>query len=297
VGLDNGSFMIFDWSTNTALFAFPWIPITIFYLYTFPNMKLLPGGLVAASSVTSSFNIWDVTTGQVKFSLPSYFFSIEMLSNSNWISSSWDFYLRIWNSQTGQLIYQVNTGANQLVLKQTADPNLVASGCWDTNIYIWDINTLNRVYTLVGHVSRVSLLEVLPSGLLLSATLDSGNQTLRLWNMTLNSSLSSITNPDAWICRFKVIGSNQLVVAYQANYVRFFNITSDNALIFASQVTTSEVVNGLALTSGGILLLALRWGSLLFMNPNTSTFVQALLPTSSSVGILNLDIMGTIFAV
>jgi WD40 repeat protein len=289
LGMSDNSLKIWDWSTNTVLWNLNWFSKGTTYIH-YNEMKFLSNGLLVASYSSSTMNVWNVTTGQVRFSLSGSVYALEQLSNGNLISSGTDNYFRIWNAQTGQLVYQLLDASTHFSLKQTLTPNLLASGCLDRNIYIWDISSLRKVFTLSGHVDQVYFLDLIPTGLLISGSLD---YTVKLWNMTQTSSpLSSIIFPNAINC-LKVVSKSQLVVGLTANYIQFVNINASNVLSLGIKVNliANTYVYDMRVTMENILLLSQVDGSVFFLNLNTSTFKQALLP-STSVAAFSLDLIG-----
>jgi WD40 repeat protein len=290
--MSDNTLKIWDWSSNTVLFTLNWTPNSNSYAYS--CVKFLSNGLLVAPYNNTVINVWNVMTGQVQFSLTGSVFGLEQLSNSNLMSSGSDNFLRIWNSNTGKLILQLNTGAWHFRIRQTLIPNLVATSCYDKNIYIWDINTLNQVNKLVGHSNQVYFLDLTSSGLLLSNAINSDN-SVKLWNVSITSPLNSFTCPTRITC-MKVLSDRQLVVGFQANYLQFINISSSNVLSLASQVNliTNSQLYDMKLTSQNILILSQLDGTVLFMNTNTTTYLQALTPNLTAVT-YNFDIIGRLF--
>jgi WD40 repeat protein len=298
VGLSDNTLKLWDWSTNTFLLNLNWLPQKMPNVAgsTWPgtNIKFLANGLVAAPYNSTTVNIWDVTTsggGQVKFSLNHTVFGLEQLSNSNLASCGTDWFIKIWSTITGALLYQTKTADHHYALKQTNIPSYLASACSDENVYIWDINTLNKAYRLSGHSDQVYLLDLTPQGLLLSGSLDN---TVKLWNVTRTIFLSSAYIGVSPTC-MKVVSSNQLVVGFQFNYIKIINISSANVLTVASQVNlvTNSPVDSMRLTFENILLLGQEDGNFFFMNMNTTTFMQGLRPPySSSVEPFDFDLIG-----
>jgi WD40 repeat protein len=258
------------------------------------NIKFLAnGGLLVAPSDYWTISVWNVTTGQAKFTLTSSFLSAEELSNSNLLISSQDRYLRIYNVTTGRLVYQVYAYDQQFSLKQTSIPNLVASAGMDYNVHVWDINTLNQVYKLTGHTGGVCYLDSTSSGFLLSGANDN---LVKLWNVTVTTALSSTPQLSGTIMCVKMVASNQLAVGLYPKSIQFINISSSNVLIMGSQVSliTDTNVFDMHLTMENILAISQRDGSVFFLNLNTSTFVQSLTPVVSAFA-YDLDLIGSCF--
>jgi WD40 repeat protein len=295
--MSDNTLKIWDWSTNTVLLNLTWLPSPWSFMHG--SFKFLPNDLLVAPFNSSTSNAYDWKTGQVKFSLNGRIMALEQLSNGNLMGACVDNYIRIWNSQNGQLINQINTGVRYYSLRQTNIPNLVAAGGGGYfNVSIFDINTLQIVRTLSGNQNLIMFLEMTPSGLLVGVSGTYYN-SLKLWNVTTGATLGSIvfgttTGPTSPTC-LKIVSNQQLVVAFMTNSIQFVNITSANALISVQTVNlvTNSLVWDMRLTMEDILLLAQSDGSVFFMNINTKSFVQALSPLSNaSVVPYNLDLIG-----
>jgi WD40 repeat protein len=293
--MSDNTLKIWDWSSNTILFSLNWYPNQAFI---HSQVKFLSNGLLVAPFSGTTSNAYDPTTGQVRYSLinSGSVIALEQLSNGNLISSSDDNYLRIWNSTSGQLLFQLNTGRfMHYALKQTSTSNLVASACSDNNVYLWDVNTLQQVDILTGLPDTVYFLDQMTNGLLIAGS-GWSSVAIRLWNMTTGITFSSLSFSTVITC-MKLISSNQLVLGFETNYIKIFNIssTTTNELILAQTVNlvTNSQVNDMRLTMENILLIAQKDGSVFFFNIDSKTFVQALTPVSSSVNVFAFDLIGS----
>jgi WD40 repeat protein len=292
VGMSDNTLKIWDWSSSdTFLLSLNWAPSSS---YIHSQVKFLLNGLLVAPFNSTASNVYNITTGQVKFSLTGSLYAAEEMMNGNLLTSSTDQFFRIWNATSGRLLFQKNTGSLHYVLKQTNVANLIASACVDNKVYIWDTSTLTQVKTLTGLPDSAYSLDVTASGLLLGGCASLG-KAIYLWNITTGNSLSSLTFSDSITC-MKLVSDNQLVVGFAKNYIQFINISSSNSLSLAFQVSlvTNSQVNDMRLTMENILVLIQADGLVFFMNLNTTTpnFVQAFMPFSSSVTPYNLDLIG-----
>jgi WD40 repeat protein len=294
LGMSGNTLNVWDWSSNQILLTLNWSPQTMpsAAAYAYTSVKFLANGLLAAPTASFKVNIWNVTSGQVKLSLSHQgVYALEQLNNSNLVSVGSNRLIKIWSTITGQLIYQALTPSYQYALKQTNIANYLASASKDHNVYIFDTNSLTTLYTLSGHGDEVYLLDLTPSGLLLSGSYD---YTVKLWNVTNSNPLSSATFSYRPAC-LKVVSSNQLVVGFPTTYIKIVNISSANVLTIVSQVNliTNSQVNDMRLTIENILLLDQSDGYVFFLDTNTFTFQQALLPdTSGAAAHWSLDLIG-----
>jgi WD40 repeat protein len=283
MGMSDNKLRVWNWANNSTLLTLPGT-------FSPPTMvEFLSNGLLAAAATSSNTTLWNITTG-TGLTLNAQNYALEGLSNGNLATTGSSNFIQIWNPLTGVLIYQVNVGKTQFALKQTSTANLLASGSNDNKIYLWDIYTLTLVSTLSGHAGIVNRLDLTPSGLLVSASADN---TVKLWNITQTTALSSVSLP-ATITALKVASPTQLVVGLNAAYVRLVN-NNNNVLTLGAQVNLpnpSTTVQDLKVTSQSVVLVGNADGSVAFMNLNTSSFNQSLIPVNSSVKPNTFDIIG-----
>jgi len=104
------------------------------------------------------------------------------LSNGNLASGSWDTTVRIWNPNTGSLIYILWPSSSVTSLVKLPNGNL-ASGSIDGTVKIWNPNTGSLIYTLTGHTRQIWQLASLPNGNL--ASIDNlyslTNYSIKIW--------------------------------------------------------------------------------------------------------------------
>jgi WD40 repeat protein len=299
VSLSDQTLKLWDWSTNTVLLNLTWLT----GISSGSFFKILQNGLLVVPNNSSTSKAYDLKSAEVKFLLNGAVRALEQLSNGNLLTATTDNYLRIWNSQTGQLIYQLSKpSVTYFSLRQTSIPNLVAAGSNGGSIVqLMVINTLSVVKTLIGDSNSFMFLENTPSGLLVGASGVAYNG-LKLWNVNTGVTLGSIvfgtTVGTTTITCLKVVSNQQLVVSFQTNSIQFVNITAENNLTSVQTVNliTSSQVYDMRLTMEDILLLAQADGSVFFMDINTKSFLQALSPVSStSVAPINIDLIGLFY--
>jgi WD40 repeat protein len=76
------------------------------------------------------------------------------------------------------------------------DGTLVASGGWDSNENLWDVQTRKQVALLMLHTYMVTSVAFSPDGTLLASA--SGDRTVRLWDATQKESIGVLRDAD-WI--------------------------------------------------------------------------------------------------
>jgi WD40 repeat protein len=163
-------------------------------------------------------------------------------------------------------------------LKQTSVNNYLAGGGSDGNIYLWDTSTYVLVATLIGHTNKVFLLDITPSGLLLSASYD---LSVRIWNLLTSTYLSFVNNAVQSTSnqQMRVVSDTQVVIGGYYQKIQFITISSSSALSFGTFITTPTCcIDDFRLTSQNILVVTIPDHSVYFYNLNNSALLDTKTP-------------------
>ena len=108
------------------------------------------------------------------------------------ISASWDYTLKIWDTQTGREVRTL-TGHTGWVRSVAIAPDgkTVISASWDYTLKIWDTQTGRQVRTLTGHSDWVEAVAIAPDGL--TAISASWDYTLKIWDIETGKEVSTLT--------------------------------------------------------------------------------------------------------
>ncbi|ANB12817.1 Cdh1p [Sugiyamaella lignohabitans] len=108
--------------------------------------------------------------------------------------------IRFWNTQTGSLLNEIDTGSQVCNLAWSKNSNEIVSthGFSQNQIMIWKYPSMQQVAALTGHTYRVLYLALSPDGK--TIVTGAGDETLRFWNIfddnrantRLNSSLLDV---------------------------------------------------------------------------------------------------------
>jgi WD40 repeat protein len=98
--------------------------------------------------------------------------------------------IRIRKTKTGQVLRSINNNSEVLSLAFSPDGNLLATGGFNHQIKLWDLTTGKEIYTLTGHLDRVSTVIFSPDGKSLISS--SWDQTIKLWKLTTGKEIASI---------------------------------------------------------------------------------------------------------
>lgn len=98
-------------------------------------------------------------------------------------SGSWDRTIRLWSTETGELLdLFVGHENNVKTITFSPDNQILASGGWDDTVRLWDIGTGEQKKILADHRSAVSSVTFSPAGHILAGGM--ANATILLWDTT-----------------------------------------------------------------------------------------------------------------
>jgi hypothetical protein len=142
----------------------------------------LSGNLLFSGSNDKSIKVWN---------LDSYSNSTTLESHSSWIralvtdkdvlaSASKDVTVKVWDLKLMKLIFTFNAGSEVYCLAMAN--NTVYGGCQDCKIRVWNLNTMQKSYMLIGHEGVVRCLHI-HSNTLFSGASDC---KVKLWDLKTN---------------------------------------------------------------------------------------------------------------
>ena len=93
--------------------------------------------------------------------------------------------LRIWDTQTNNLVLKKDTGSQICNLRFLKDKNEIVTshGFSNNEICLWDLKSLQKKATLLGHSQRVLYLSMSPCGKFIVS--GAGDETLRFWKISM----------------------------------------------------------------------------------------------------------------
>ncbi|KAG4444052.1 hypothetical protein IFR05_000512 [Cadophora sp. M221] len=144
------------------------------------------GNKLASGSDDYTIRVWDITTGQVQYTLKGHLgvvLSVVFSPNKSKLASgSNDCTVRVWDIATGQAKYALEGhlgGVTSVVF--SPDGSKLASGSNDCTIRVWDVTTGQAKHTLKGHSSWVRTVVFSPDGSRLASGSD--DRTVRVWDV------------------------------------------------------------------------------------------------------------------
>jgi WD40 repeat protein len=186
---------------------------------------------VATSSDDRTVKIWNVsssfdwTLNTTYSQHTSRVYALEWLDNDTLSSAGYsDKTIKLWSPTSGQTKRTIQTNQNVWSLKLLNTNIHLAAGLGNGDINIYNINDGNLVSSLVyGHSFNVYDLVQISDDLLASS---SGDQTVRIWNLTTNRCKFILTGHTKWVYGLKQITSNILASGSSDATIKLWDITS-----------------------------------------------------------------------
>ena len=206
------------------------------------------------------------------------------LPNGFLASASWDKSIKIWNINSGNLVYTFNSsngGHSDWVLPLAYLSNgYLASGSFDNTVKIWNLRTGRLVFTFDEkkdvHIKNVNTLVALHDGLFASGSDDT---TIRVWNTTTGT-LKGIFGSDNgghtdWVsCLAFVKSKFYLASGSWDQTVRIFNV-KNGKLVYTFNHTS--IVSALSVLSNDNLAVSTFDGQIYIYNLNTGVLLTKFL--------------------
>lgn len=172
------------------------------------------------------------------------------------VSGSLDKTVRIWKTDTGQLLKTLS-GHTKAVTGIDVSPSglLIASGSADKLVKVWEIKTGEQLYELDGHLGRVNCVTYHPDGLhVLTGCCD---LLMRVWDVESELPRSKIPDRSCveFICLTK--DATTAVTGLYNGEISIFDLASgQRKRLIAPRVRENNRVTGLALTGDGKRIIA-----------------------------------------
>ena len=160
------------------------------------------GKTLASDSRDGTIRLWDVITGEEKYTLKKDSDKATMLSftpdGETIVSVSWEDKISLWNSITGEhkKTFAMHPDCSTTGAAFSPDGKTVAIGSDNGTIYFHDLDTGELRMTLTGHGEHVDQLAFSPDGDTL-ATASWTDETIRLWDAHTGKHKKTFTAPHA----------------------------------------------------------------------------------------------------
>lgn len=155
------------------------------------------GFILAAGEASGKIAFWDTVTGELVEDLDANLSEVRSIAFNNDGSilasgSASDNVVRLWDTETLQQVQTLKPegkiqGINNITF--SADGGLLAAGCVDSTLQLWNVNTYQHIKTLTGH-NGVQSISFSPDLRTLASSDYDG--TVRIWNLFTGETMRTI---------------------------------------------------------------------------------------------------------
>ncbi|MBF0605936.1 MAG: metallophosphoesterase [Magnetococcales bacterium] len=215
------------------------------------------GKKIISGSVDRTLRIWDMTTGNMLYTLKEHRDKVNSVAISvdseKIVSGSDDKTVRIWDMLTGSLIDTLKGHDGFVTSVAISMDGKIVSGSRDNTLRIWDMATGTLIDTLKGHRDNVNSVTISTNGM--NIVSGSSDSTLRIWDMA--------TGRLIYILKGHIARVNS--VAISADGTKIVSGSSDNTLRIWDMVTGSFIdtleghngaVNSVAISADGTKIVS-----------------------------------------
>jgi WD40 repeat protein len=161
----------------------------------------------------------------------------------NLVSGSLDDTIRVWNLQTGQLLYSLDghaRGVNHVVIG--AGGQVLASCGDDDVVRVWNLTNGSLIHTLSGHLRDVTAVAIGQKGFLLASA--SEDRTIKIWTLDRGNLVKTLAGSASMIKTVALFDNDQrLVSGGMDNKVRLWNLqTGELIKILSGHLNTVNEV-------------------------------------------------------
>ena len=158
------------------------------------------GKHVASASWDGTIRIWDSIVGRevMVMSPPkkTVATAVAYHPKGQYVASAGrDDALYLWNPTTGELVHQWKLPTHPFLEARIAfspDGNLLASGCCQGTVRLWDVQTKAEVAVMPGNGDTLRDVAFSPDGRILASAADCGDKQIRLWDVATKTLLRTI---------------------------------------------------------------------------------------------------------
>ena len=94
----------------------------------------------------------------------------------------------------------------------------------DQSLKVWNLETLQEVFTIGGHTDWVSAVTVTPDGKQIISASD--DNTLKVWNLETRQLIADFTGESSWECCAVAADGVQIIVGEASGRVHFLKLES-----------------------------------------------------------------------
>ena len=137
--------------------------------------------------------------------------------NGNYIaSSSWDYYINIWDACNGRLIKTIETNGSIFNLAFSHDNKLLAAASERDVVDIYDLVSYTPKKSLTGHTTTVSAVAFTHNGRFLAS--GSYDHTCRIWDLEKGTEIYTINQKLGWIMSLSFSSDDKYLIINDDSY-------------------------------------------------------------------------------
>jgi WD40 repeat protein len=203
-----------------------------------------------------------------------------IISDGKIISGSQDKTIKVWDLNSGKLIYTLS-GHNSGIYSLAVTDNKLLSCSADRTIKIWDLNTAELKFTLLGHNSHVYSLAV-DKGRFASASID---KTIKIWDFATKKIIKVINTGE--ISALSICISNEkLVAGLSDGTIKIWDLSS--ARLLTSYRENDESITSVCI-SNGVLITGSKDKTVRIWNLENLDLINTLYGHKSPVWTVTVD--------
>jgi WD40 repeat protein/tRNA A-37 threonylcarbamoyl transferase component Bud32 len=164
--------------------------------------------------------------------------------------------LRLWNVETGAMLrhWPIPAGWQDGRLAFAPQGNLLAAGCADFRIRLFDVKTMEALPALEGHTAPVRDVAFSPDGRWLASAGDDGDRTVRIWDVKTKTQVKVLTG--ARRCVYTVAWNREGTMLASGSIDGNVRLWDTKTWETVGQLKNGAWVYGVAFTKDGKLLTA-----------------------------------------
>jgi uncharacterized protein with WD repeat len=234
-----------------------------------------PDGQLIASGGGNTISVWNVGTGQELYTLrvdSNWFNRINFVdfspNSETLISGVISGTIKVWNVNTGKEIRTMNQAVWESVgtinmlssdsssifsMALSPDGQTVAFGSDKNTIKLWNINTVQEIKTLTGHLGTVTAVAFSPDGKLLAS--GGRDQIIKLWDVSTGREVSNLTGHSDDIVSVAFSPDGKMLASGSGDgYIKLWTLNTGEELLSLS--TNNTFINFLIFSPDNQLLVS-----------------------------------------
>jgi len=193
------------------------------------------GWLFATGNREEGIRIWDAHVHRISHSFPvenTILWSLAFSPDQALLAAGTDNHILAWELAQRRLLHKITLSGHAPVchtLNFRKDGTLLAGGCGDCTIQVWDIVTGETLHILREHKGAIFALAFSPDGRLLAA--GCGDRHVYLWDVEQGVLLYRLAGHEGWVLKVAFVGEgNTLATGSYDGIVKLWDVHTGTCL-------------------------------------------------------------------